>query len=90
MNIGAFLMGLGGPLAKQVLLALGFGIASYVGLDLALGSLLSAAKAAWAGSLSGDVAAYVAMTGANTGLSLIAGAMIGRIAITSTKFLRLL
>jgi Protein of unknown function (DUF2523) len=73
-----------------VLLSLGFGVVAFVGLDLALSALLSQAKAAWAGSLSADVAAYVAMSGANTGLSMIAGAMVGRVAMMATKSLRLL
>ena len=90
MNLSAVMMALAGPLAKQVLMALGFGIVSFVGLDLALGAMLSAAKSAWAGSLSADVAAYVAMSGANTGLSLIAGAMVARVAMFATKALRLL
>lgn len=89
-TLSALLMSLAGPLAKQALIALGFSVVAYVGLDLALGALLNAARAAWSGSLSGDVAAYVAMSGANTGLSLIAGAMIGRVAMFATKALRLL
>jgi len=89
MTWGAFLAAMAGPLAKQVLMALGFGVVTFIGVDLALDSLLSVARAAWSGSLSADVAAYVAMAGINTGLSIIAGAMVGRVTMLATKHLRM-
>lgn len=90
MNLSALLMALAGPVAKQVLIALGVGVVSFIGIDLALNALLDVARAAWAGAAAGDVAAYLAMSGANTALSLLAGAMLGRVALMATKSLRLL
>lgn len=90
MAIGAFLTAAIGPLAKRAAAALGFGVVSYVGVDLALGQLLGTARDAWAGSLGADVAAYVAMAGLNTGLSILAGALAGRVALIATKRMMLL
>jgi hypothetical protein len=88
-TLGALLTAAAGPLAKRVMTALGFGVVSFVGVDLAVSGLLSQAQAAW-GGMSGDVAAYVALSGANTGLSILAGAIVGRVALTSLKRFMLL
>lgn len=87
--MGAFLLALAGPLAKQVMIALGFGIVSYVGIDLAVGALLDQARAGW-GGMAADVAAYVALSGANTGLSILAGAIVARVSLIPLKRLKLL
>jgi len=88
-TLGAFLTAVSGPLAKRVLAALGFGVVSYVGLDVAVSSALSAAQASWAGMPS-DVAAYVAYGGGGTALSIICGGITGRVAFMSLKRLSLL
>jgi len=85
-GIGTWLVALAGPLARQVLLSLGFGIVSYVGFDVALNALLSTAKSSW-GGMSATVADYVAMFGANTALSIIAGALIARVSLIPLKTL---
>lgn len=89
-TISALLMGLAGPIAKQVLLALGFSVVTYLGVDTATTFLLDQAKSAWTGGLVGDVGSYVALSGVNTGLSMLAGAIGGRVAMFATKSLRLL
>ena len=85
-GLGSWLVALAGPLAKQVLFSLGVGVVSFVGLDVALNALLNTAKASWGGS-SATVAAYVAMFGGNTALSIIAGALIARISLIPLKSL---
>lgn len=90
MSFAALLVSLSGPIARQVLISLGLGITTFVGINTALGALLSSARSAWAGSLSADVAAYVAMSGANVGLSILAGALIGRVTLISLKQFRVL
>lgn len=88
MTFSALLMLLAGPLARQVLISPGLAVVTFAGVDLALSSLLDVARAAWAGSLGADVAAYVAMSGANSGLAMLAGAMSARVAMMATKALR--
>lgn len=88
MTFSGLLMALAGPLARQVMISLGLAVVTFTGVDLALGSLLDAARSAWSGGLGADVAAYVAMSGANTGLGMLAGAMVARVAMLATKSLR--
>ncbi len=89
MKLGAFLVGLSGPIVKTALRALGIGVVTAVGVDVALSGLLGAAKDAWSG-LPGAVAAYVSIAGVNTGIALIAGAMVARVAMIPLKTMRLL
>lgn len=88
MSFSALMMMLAGPLARQVMISLGLAVVTYTGVDLAVNGLLDAAKAAWTGSLSADVVSYLALSGVNTGLSLLAGAISGRVALFATKGLR--
>lgn len=88
-TLGGFLAAAAGPIAKRVLSSIGIGVVTYAGVDLAVNALLSQAKSAWAGTV-GDVAAYVAMSGANQALSIIAGAIAARVAFMSLKRLALL
>lgn len=85
MPLGAFLLALAGPLAKQVLVALGLSIVTYVGVDVAVNNVLAQARANWAGGLAGDAAALIAMSGCNTALSIIAGGIVGRITMLALK-----
>lgn len=88
MDLSSWLLDISGPVVRRVMVSLGLAVVTYSGLDLAVGWLLEQAMAAWAGSLSADVAAYLAMSGVNTGLSLIAGAITGRLALFATKGLQ--
>lgn len=88
-TLGSMLQAAAGPLARRALQALGIGVLTYVGVDTALGALLSTARTSWTG-MSADVAAYVAMAGGNTALSIIAGALVARITLISLKRLTLL
>lgn len=89
MGLSAFFMLLAGPLAKRVLTALGIGLVSFVGMSAAVGAILNEARAGW-GGMNADVAVYVAMSGANVGLSLIVGAILGRVSLMALKKLTLL
>lgn len=89
MMLAPFLMGLAGPIAKQIMLSLGVGIVTLVGVDAALSAMLGAAKSAW-GGMPGAVAQYIALAGVNTGLSMVAGACAARVAMASLKSMRLL
>lgn len=83
-GVAGWLMGLAGPLARQVLVALGFGLVTYAGLDAALNAALGAAKSSW-GAVGGMAGAMLAMSGANTALSIIAGAVVARVSFVQLK-----
>lgn len=89
MTMGAFLAAAAGPLAKRVMSALGFGVVTFVGVSAALNQVLDLARSAWAG-IPGDIAVYIAMSGANTALAIIAGAAVTRVALMQLKRLALL
>lgn len=83
-GLGTWLFALVTPLARQVLVALGLGVISYAGVDLAVGALLAQAKSAWTGQ-SAEVANWLAMAGANTALSILAGAITTRLSLIPLK-----
>ncbi|MFN5048841.1 DUF2523 family protein [Roseateles sp.] len=85
MTWAAFIMALVGPVVKRVLASLGLGIVTFTGVDLAVSSVLSQAKAAWAGGLVGDAAQLVAMAGGNTALGIIAGGITARVTMIALK-----
>jgi len=87
--IGTWLVSLAGPAARTVLKGLGFGFVTFAALSAALTVALDSAKSAW-GGLTGDVLGLVELAGASTCLSIIAGAMVSRVAILSAKKLQLL
>jgi hypothetical protein len=81
---GSWLLAVSAPVAKRVLTSLGFGVVTYVGMDAALSSALTAAKSAW-GGMGADVASMVAMAGVNTAASILAGALTARLALEVAK-----
>jgi hypothetical protein len=89
MSLGAFLSAAAGPLVKRALGALGIGVVSYVGVEVAVDTMLGAARSAWQG-MPADIAAYMAYCGANQALGIIAGAIVARVALSSLKRLALL
>lgn len=84
MPFAAFLMALVGPLARQLLVSLGIGLITFVGLDAALSSALSAAKSSLVG-LPSAVTALLAIAGFFTAFSIIAGGMVARISLMTLK-----
>ena len=81
---GTWLLAIAGPVAKRVMVSLGIGVVTYVGMDAALSSALGAARGAW-GGMGADVAAFVAMAGVNTACSILAGALTARVALEAVK-----
>lgn len=88
-TLGAFLSAVVGPLARKVLVALGFGTVTFVGLTAALNSAVSAAQSAF-GGLAAIPAAFLAMSGINAAIGIIVGALVARIALLQLKRLTLL
>lgn len=88
-TLASFLAGMAGPLARRVLVSLGFGIVSYAAIAALLNTMIQSAKAAW-GGLGGDVLSLIQLSGANTALSIICGAMVARVALQAVKKLQLI
>ncbi|EHP43593.1 hypothetical protein OR16_07796 [Cupriavidus basilensis OR16] len=82
--MGAFLMALAGPLARQVLVALGIGLITYLGLDLAVSAALSAAKSSL-GGMPASAAAILARGGIFTAMSILAGGVTARVSMMTMK-----
>lgn len=82
--MGAFLMTLAGPLARQVLISLGIGLISFVGLDTAIQSAFNAAKSNFAGMDSGIVA-IAARAGLFTAFSIVAGGILAGVSMLILK-----
>lgn len=69
---GTFFAGIAGPVAKRVLVSLGVGMLTIAGLQTALTSALNAAKSAM-GGMTGEVLQIVAISGAFSAVSILAG-----------------
>lgn len=87
-GIGTFLAAIAGPIAKKVLIALGFGVASYAAVATALSAALGAARSAY-GGMSGDVLALVDLAGVGVAASILAGALTARVSLQVLKKLEL-
>ncbi len=88
-TISVFLMSLVGPVVKRILVSLGVGLVSYAAISTAVNALLGSAKSAW-GGMSGDVLSLVELSGANTAISIIAGAIVAKVALMAVTKLQLL
>lgn len=74
-----WLLGLAAPVAKRVLAAVGLGVVSYAGAEVALTAALNAVQTAL-GGLGGEVAALLAIGGFFQALSILAGGMMASLA----------
>lgn len=87
-TLASFLTAMAGPLARRVLVSLGFGIVSYAAVSALVNTMIASAKSAWSG-LGGDVLSLIQLSGANTAISIICGAMVARVALQAVKKLQL-
>lgn len=87
-GLGTFLVALAGPIAKKVMISLGFGVVSYAAVSVALAAVLSEAKNAW-GGLGGEALALIQMAGIGVAASIYAGALTARLALQTLKKLEL-
>lgn len=74
-GLGSWFQSISGPIARQVLVSLGVGVTTFVGLDAAVQSALSAAKSAL-GGLTGDITQILALGGGFAALSTLAGGIL--------------
>lgn len=83
-GVGSWLVALAGPIARQVLVSLGIGVITFVGLDTGVSAALASAKSNLTG-MSVDVASVVALGGGFTALSVIAGGITAGISMIALK-----
>lgn len=83
-GIAAWFARISWPLVSRVLSSLGVGTVTYVGADTALGSALTAAKAAFTG-LGGDVLQLIALAGVFDAMSIVSGGLISGLAWLTLK-----
>lgn len=83
-GLGSFIVSLTGPVVKKALSSIGVGLVSYAALSSALNAALGAAKGAL-GGLSGSALSMIQLSGCLDALSIIAGALIARVALQSIK-----
>lgn len=83
-SIAAWLGALAWPLVSRVIMALGIGTVTYVGLNAAITGALGAAKGAL-GGLGGELGGLIALSGFFEAMSITAGAAVACIAFTAAK-----
>lgn len=89
LPLAPLLVGLAGPVARQILLSLGIGIATFAGLDIAVTGLVQASANA-ANSMSAEVAQIFGLAGGFQAMSIIAGGVTFRMSMIALKRFRLL
>lgn len=87
-GLGTFLVAVAGPIAKKVMVSLGFGVASYAAVSAALAAVLSSARGAW-GGLGGDALQLIELAGVGVAASIYAGALTARVSLQVLKRLEL-
>ena len=85
-SIWAFLAAAVGPLAKRVVIALGFGVISYAALTALVGSVIAAAQSAW-GGVAGAALQLSSLGGIPEVLGIITGALVARVAYNAVGHL---
>lgn len=88
-GFAGLLQSIAGPIAKRVLISLGFGIVSYAGLQTAFTAAQSALTSAY-GAITGDIAGILGLAGFGQAIGVILGAMAARIAFMQVSKLQLL
>ncbi len=90
MGLGAFLLALVQPIVARVLVALGFSLVSFVGMDVMMAQVTAAAQGAW-GGLPENLLKLAGLAGIGEGLAIIFGAIATRVLIWQlTKSTRML
>lgn len=83
-GFGSFLLSMAGPIARQVMVSLGIGVVTFVGLNTAVSSALSSSKAAVSG-LTGDLLQVAALAGLFVCMSVIAGGITAGVSMIALK-----
>lgn len=87
MSLAVWLLALVQPLIVQALIALGIGVLTVTGIDLAMNQALSWLTSA-VGGLPANVANVLAMAGVFTGMSYILGAFAARVSMAGVSSIK--
>jgi len=83
-SIAAWLGALAWPLVSRVIVAMGLGTVTYLGLDAAITAALNAGKLA-IGGMGADVAGLIALSGFFEAMSITAGGIVASLAFSVVK-----
>lgn len=90
MGFFQFLLALVQPVIARALIALGFSVVSFVGMDLLMDKLIASVHGAW-GGLPHAILQLAGLAGVGQGLGIIFGAVLTRVMIWQlTKSTRIL
>lgn len=84
MTLAAWLLSLIGPLVIQGLIALGVGVLTVTGIDLAVNQALAWVTSA-VGGMSSDMVNVLALAGVFQGMSYVGGAITARVAMAGAS-----
>jgi hypothetical protein len=87
--LGPLLVYIAAPAFRQILISLGIGIFTFVGLDALISDLILKSSVSF-NSLSGDVASIFGMAGGFRAISIITGGITFRVSMIALKQFRLL
>lgn len=80
MKWAALLLGLGGPIAVRVMIALGFSAVTFTGVTVTANTLIQYAQTNWSG-ISIDVLQLASLSGIPEFLGMVMGAYVVRLAM---------
>lgn len=83
-NFGVFLLALVGPLARRVMLSLGLGVVSYMGLTLIAAQVRDAVIANYS-QMSGSVLQLLNLIGFGQAVGVLLGAIVARAAFSAVS-----
>lgn len=89
-TLASLLMGLAGPIAMRVLMAIGFTAMTFAGVQALVGQLVSYAQTSWS-AMPATLLSLASLAGAPEGLGMICGAYVARVtmwvAASSTRLI---
>lgn len=80
MGFAQLLLALVQPVLARVLLALGFSVVSFVGMDMVMNQVIAHAQSAW-GGLPASILQLAGLAGIGQALGIIMGAVLTRVMI---------
>jgi hypothetical protein len=84
MSLALFLRSIAWPIVVNVLISMGMGTVTYIGLQAAFNQLVSAAKSSFSG-VAVEILQILALAGFFTAMSIVVGAMVTRLSLVVTK-----
>lgn len=89
MPLAPLLVALAGPIARQILISIGIGVVTYVGLDAAVSTFVQSAANS-INSMNMQAAQIFGLAGGFQALSILAGGLTFRVSMIAMKRFKLL